>query len=85
MQKVYPICPGRTTFEICSPLFNLIRIKVGDSKYFTIQAKNDSDKNIYIQSARLNGKDLLINQIGYKDIMNGDLLELEMGEKPVSN
>jgi len=31
-------------------------LQVGQSKTFTIRVKNQSDKNAYVQSARLNGQ-----------------------------
>ncbi len=49
---------------------------------FIIKANNLSDKNIYINSAKLNGKELTRSFITHKEIMNGGLLEFEMSDKP---
>jgi len=78
---IYPICPGDTRFEITSPVYDEIKIKVGDGKYFVIKALNNSPKNIYIQSARLNGKKHSNCYIDYYDIKSGGILELVMGDK----
>jgi putative alpha-1,2-mannosidase len=43
---------------------------------------NNSEKNIYIQSVKLNGKPYSHSYIAYKDIMQGGNLEFEMGPLP---
>ena len=40
-----------------------------------IKANKNSDKNIYIQSVRLNGRDYTKCYLDYKDIMVGGILE----------
>jgi putative alpha-1,2-mannosidase len=45
-------------------------------------ANNNSEKNIYIQSATLNGKPLNRPWFTHSEIANGGKLELEMGSKP---
>ncbi len=57
-------------------------IDVGNGKSFTIVAKNNSDKNIYIQSAKLNGQTYSKSYILHQDIVNGGTLEFEMGNNP---
>lgn len=79
---LYPICPGDTRYEITSPIFEVIEIQVGAGKTFMIKANKNSDKNIYIQSVRLNGRDYTKCYLDYKDIMAGGILELEMGNTP---
>ena len=83
---LYQICPGNLRFEITSPLFNKIKIKT-DNKFargntFTLKAKNNSSRNIYIQKALLNGKSYNKCYIDYADIINGATLELIMGPAP---
>lgn len=79
---LYPICPGDYRYEITSPIFEVIEIQVGAGKTFMIKANKNSDKNIYIQSVRLNGRDYTKCYLDYKDIMAGGILELEMGNTP---
>lgn len=74
---LHPVCPGDTRQEITSPVFD--KIVIGN---FTIKATNNSATNIYIQSARLNGKDFNQCHIDYKDIVKGGVLELVMGSNP---
>ena len=74
--------PAGGKYIIGSPLFNEARINVGDGKTFTVKALNNSDENIYIQSATLNGKRYNKSFIDYRDIIAGGTLELVMGNKP---
>ncbi len=57
-------------------------MNVGDGKTFTIRAKNNSKENIYVQSAKLNGKPYAKSYLLYQDIVKGGMLELEMGNEP---
>ncbi len=79
---IHPVCPGSTRMEIISPLFKEADIRIKDGKTFSIIANNNSSKNIYIQSALLNGEPYNKCYIDYSDIMNGDKLELAMGDQP---
>ena len=63
-------------------LFDEATLKVGNHKLFTIVAHNNSDKNIYIQSAKLNGNEYTRSYIDFVDIIRGGTLEFEMGDKP---
>ena len=54
----YPITPGIPEYQIGSPLFNKVKIHLQNGKTFNIVAKNNSTINKYIQSARLNGKEV---------------------------
>ncbi|NBC83526.1 MAG: glycoside hydrolase family 92 protein [Bacteroidetes bacterium] len=80
---LHPINPGDNKYQITSPVFNKITIKL-DNKYysgdtFTVIAENNSPENIYIQSIKLNGKPLDRYWITHEEIVTGGVLELEMG------
>ena len=79
---LYQVDPVGGRFVIGSPLFDKATVNVGAGKTFTIVAKNNSDRNIYVQSARLNGKALKNSYIDFNDIRHGGTLELVMGPKP---
>lgn len=83
---IHPSCPGDNIMEITSPVFDEIKIKT-DSRYasgkeFTVKTYNNSEKNIYIQAARLNGRSLEHSYITFDDIASGGTLELFMGAEP---
>jgi len=83
---IHPICPGDTKYQITSPVFSRIEITLDPSYYrgtkFTISAKNNSAKNIYIQSMTLNGTSLGRFYLLHKEVVAGGILELEMGPRP---
>ena len=78
----YQVEPAGGRYVLGSPLFDKVSMKVGAGKTFTVVAKNNSSENIYIQKAKLNGKDYPYSYIDFKDIQKGGTLELTMGNQP---
>ncbi|MEQ6120632.1 GH92 family glycosyl hydrolase [Reichenbachiella sp. MALMAid0571] len=76
---LFPIA-GQNLLLIGSPTFEYV--KMNTENPFEVKTINNSANNIYIQSARLNGK--LIDQsfLTFTEFYNGGTLELEMGDKP---
>jgi len=81
----YPVFPASGAYVIGSPLFDKATINLDNGKKFTIEAVNNSPKNIYIQSITLNGENYTKTYILHKDIMNGSVLKIVMGSKPNYN
>ncbi len=81
---IHPICPGDNKYEITSPVFNRINLYLDDMYYsghtFTIIAHNNSKENVYIKTVKLNGKKLDRFWITHEEIVQGGVLELEMGK-----
>jgi predicted alpha-1,2-mannosidase len=73
--------------DLTSPLFSEMTINLDPAFYsgkqFVIKAYNNSAKNIYIQSVKLNGQTLKENYISFRDITKGGKLEVWMGPSPV--
>ncbi len=78
----YPACPGDPIYQLCSPVLDKVSINVGEGNTFTIIANNNSKKNMYIQSAILNGKDYTKSWLHHDDLMKGGELVFEMGSEP---
>lgn len=78
----YQVNPAGGDFIFGSPLFDKAIIKLPNNKSLIIKAKNNSDKNIYIQSISLNGQKYTKSFISYDDIMAGGELVFEMGNSP---
>lgn len=76
-------------YELGSPMFEYIEIDLGKrygrGNKFTISAKNASRKNVYIQSAKLNGKSLNSFKFPASEVLKGGSLELIMGSTPNKN
>jgi predicted alpha-1,2-mannosidase len=78
----YPVTPGSPTYNIGSPMFKNVKMKLSNNKVFEIAAENYSKDNIYIQSCELNGKNWDKPWFSQSDIANGGKLTLVMGNKP---
>ncbi|MBR9998998.1 MAG: GH92 family glycosyl hydrolase [Cyclobacteriaceae bacterium] len=78
----YPICPGYPVYMIGSPVFDRVTINLPDGKKFMVKAMNVSARNKYIQSARLNGRQLEAPWFTHAELMNGGEMILEMGPRP---
>jgi predicted alpha-1,2-mannosidase len=81
----YPVNPANGRYIFGSPLLEQVQLDVGNGKTFTVEAKNMSPSNIYVQSVRLNGQEYRRNYITHDDIMNGSVLTFVMGPKPNTN
>ena len=83
---LYPVDPTSGIYVLGSPALDEATIRL-DPKYakgrtFKIVARNNSAKNIYIQSATLNGKPLDRAWISHEDMVEGGELILNMGAGP---
>ena len=79
---LYQVEPAGGKYIIGSPIMDKATISLGDGKNFSIICKNNSSENIYVQSAKLNGKTYTKSYIMYQDMMKGGTLELQMGNQP---
>lgn len=81
----YTMDPASPNYVLGSPLFEEAKVKLGNGKELIIQAKNNSEKNCYIQSATLNGKPWNKPWFSHADIANGGKFVFQMGAKPNPN
>lgn len=78
----YTVNPARAEYIIGSPIFDEATIHLGHGKDFVIVAKNNSEKNMYVQSATLNGKPLNKPWFTHADMAGGGKLVFQMGPTP---
>jgi predicted alpha-1,2-mannosidase len=85
----YPMNPDSGVYAIGSPVVTKAVVHLDPNKYhgqtFTVVARNNGPKNIYIQSATLNGKPLNRAWLRHEEIVGGGTLRLVMGSKPNVN
>lgn len=79
---LYPFCPGSPNYLIGSPLFEETVLRLQNGRTFTIRAKKNSPANRYIQSARFRGKPFTQVWIAHQTLLEGGVLEFEMGPRP---
>lgn len=78
----YPVSPGGDEYALGSPSVNNASLNLENGKTFTVEAINQSDKNVYVQKVLLNGKELTRPFIKHADITSGGKLTFYMSAKP---
>ncbi|MEU3188911.1 GH92 family glycosyl hydrolase [Streptomyces sp. NPDC006923] len=78
----YPVSPASTVYALGSPLFPEVTYTTSRGTRFTVEAVHNSDTNIYVQSAKLNGRPLHRAWITHEEIISGGRLTLVMGSRP---
>ncbi|MFR9669235.1 MAG: GH92 family glycosyl hydrolase [Rikenellaceae bacterium] len=72
-------------YELGSPIFDRVEIKLNPDYYsgdkIVIDIKDNNDASPYIKSAVFNGKEVDSYKILHKDMVQGGVLELQMGGK----
>lgn len=83
---IHPSCPGEKRMEITSPVFDRVEYNLDPTyhkgKKFTVIAHDNSEENVYIDHALLNGKQYDKCYLDFDEISNGGTLELFMSKEP---
>lgn len=74
----YSFSPGNTTYSIGRPIFDKVEINLPTGKKFIIRAKNNSSTNKYIQTTKLNGKEITTPFFNHEQLISGGSLEFRM-------
>lgn len=86
MMGFYPASIGDNIYQVSSPVFDEVEISLDEnyypSKSFKIITKNNSNENRYIRSIKLNGKQINKYSFTHDELINGAVLEIELGDKP---
>ncbi|WP_316788427.1 GH92 family glycosyl hydrolase [Pedobacter frigoris] len=77
----YPVAPGSDEYALGSPAVKNAVLSLENGKTFTVEALNQSDKNVYVSKVLLNGKTLNGFKIKHADITNGGKLTFVMTGK----
>ena len=80
----YQVSPGSQQYVIGSPLFSKAIIHLENGKDITIEAKNLSDKNIYISESNFLGTQHDQSYFNYSEVMNGGKFEFVMSPTPAN-
>jgi putative alpha-1,2-mannosidase len=78
---LFPVT-GQPVFLIGSPIFDSASLDLGNGTAFAIKATNNSDENLYVQGATLNGQAIDRAYITVDELRAGGELELKMGSRP---
>ena len=78
----YPVAPVTGQYVIGSPLFEEVTIELSNGKKLKINAHNNNEKNIYINSFKFNEVPSNYNWIDHNDIKKGGVIEFNMTSIP---
>lgn len=81
----YPVCPASGQYVFGAPYMPENKLTLQNGNTLMVKAPKVSDKNCYVQSVKLNGKEVHRCYITYDEIMAGGTLEFVMGSKPNKN
>ena len=78
----YQVCPGKAEYVIGRPLVDKATLQLPGGK-FVIEVKGNSKEAKYVQSAKINGRDITRElHFGHADLKAGGKLEIQMGTQP---
>jgi len=77
----YPVAPGSDEYMLGSPSVNSAVLSLENGKTFTIEAKDQGEKNVYVRKVTLNGQALTRQYITHQEIMDGGSLVFYMSAK----
>ena len=78
----YTVDPSSPNYIIGSPLFDEAVLHLGNGRDLIIQTTGNSNENLYIQSATLNGQPWNKPWFSHADIANGGKFIFKMGPRP---
>jgi predicted alpha-1,2-mannosidase len=78
----YPVTPGTDEYVFGSPLFKKVTLKFDNVRKLVIDAPENSQRNVYLRSITLNGKNITKNYINHNELLKGGKLLFEMAEQP---
>jgi len=78
----YPVCPGTDQYVLGSPLFEEMTLHLENGNSVRIEAPDNSQKNIYVDRVRLDGRDWENTWIDYESLQNGAILRFYMSDEP---
>lgn len=73
---------GDPVFQMSTPIFEKIVIRLANQKTFTIVTENFSDQSFYIKSATLNGEPFNQSYIAHDQIVDGGTLVIRTSAEP---
>ena len=79
----YPVTPGSERYALGSPNVKNAILNLENGKRLEIKTINQSIKNVYVKSLKINGEKIDRNYILHNEIMNGGEFVFEMSSVPV--
>ena len=77
----YPVAPGSDQYSLGSPAINSAVLQLENGKVFSIEVRDQGDKNVYVRKVELNGQVLTRRYITHQEIMDGGKMVFYMSGK----
>jgi putative alpha-1,2-mannosidase len=77
----YPVAPGSAEYSLGSPAVDAATVRLDNGKVFTIEARGQGPKNVYVKKVELNGVAINRRYITHEEIMAGGKLVFYMSDK----
>ena len=78
----YPVAPGSGQYQLGSPVIKTAVFHLENGKILTIEAKDQSEKNVYVKNVVVNGETLKRTYLTNAEIMGGGKIVFYMDDKP---
>nr|WP_052477929.1 GH92 family glycosyl hydrolase [Kibdelosporangium sp. MJ126-NF4] len=78
----YPLQMGAPTYAIGSPLFTKATVNLENGRKIVINAPKNSQRNIYVQSLKVNGRPHDKTYLTHDQLAGGATLDFDMGPQP---
>ncbi len=78
----YPVCPASKQYVLGAPLFKKITINLENGHKIIIEAQNNNQNNLFVQSIMYNGTTYNNNWLNHDDILKGAVINFSMSNKP---
>jgi predicted alpha-1,2-mannosidase len=78
----YPVCPGTTSYDIGTPLFQKATLRLAGGKTFIVSAANNGPQRPYIHGATLNGAPFQRAFLSHEEIVKGGEITFDMVSAP---
>lgn len=79
----YPVAPGSAQYSLGSPVVKTAAIKLENGRTLSIEARNQSEKNVYVSRVELNGRPITRRYLTHGDIAAGGKIVFFMSDRPV--
>lgn len=81
----YPVAPASEQYMLGSPAIRTAVITLENGRTLSIEARGQSEKNVYVSKVTLNGRELNRSFLTYPEIAGGGKLVFVMSDKPIRN
>jgi predicted alpha-1,2-mannosidase len=78
----YPVAPASDRYMLGSPAIKTAMLHFENGKTLSIDAKDQSDKNVYVSKVELNGKPITRRYVTYEELTAGGKLVFYMSSTP---